>query len=371
MTAASGEARTYYPPPESEGGWRWLKGPEEVRSIGGMDPDRLQFACEWNALYSSSSEVVIIRHGYLVTEWYENHTLTPTRFDIWSCTKSFTGTAYGVLFEDSQLDKLSSDKRVDLDSFVYPLIPEGYPLSDPRKEQITFRHLLSMTSGIPGQRSGVYGLPTEIGVGPFEAALGCAPVKARRWPTERWASQLSAEPGTQWDYSDPAMAHLALAFYHVTGREISEFMQERVFDPIGIESLSWDMQGVGAEFIGPHTNAHTGIHICARELARFGYLMLRNGVWDGRQIVAPWWIEVATQTSQEFNPNYGYTWWVNTQGIQWPGVPRDAFAAMGHLCNRCYVIPSLDLVVVRIGSGPASWEEPVFIEKVVDAVIAD
>jgi CubicO group peptidase (beta-lactamase class C family) len=99
--------------------------------------------------------------------------------------------------------------------------------------------------------------------------------------------------------------------------------------------------------------------------------MLRRGVWNGQQIVPAWWIELATRSSQELNPSYGYTWWVNTLGTQWPGVPRDAFAASGYRCNRCYVIPSLDLVIVRIGSGPPSWDESVFVTTVANAVIAE
>lgn len=371
-TAGTVDRRTsdYYPLPESQGGWRWLKGPEEVRSIGKLDPDALQLACETNARFDDSSGLVIIRYGWLAAEWYENSALTTTRYDIWSCTKSFTGTAYGVLFEDCRQGRVPPDNRIDLDTAVYGFIPEGHPLSDPRKADITFRHLLTMTSGIPGERSGIYAIPTETGVGPFEAALGRFPTKARKWPAGRWTNILSAAPGTQWDYSDPAMAHLALAFASVTGREMSDFMQEHVFEPIGIERLVWDMQGVGAGFIGPHTNAHTGIHISARELARFGYLMLRKGRWNGRQLIAPWWIELATQSSQPYNPDYGFTWWVNTRGTKWPGVPRDAFACSGFLSNRCYIVPSLDLVVARVGSGPSEWAETL-LAQVVNAVISD
>jgi hypothetical protein len=62
------DATTYFPPPERQGGWRWLKSVDEVRSIGGMDPERLQYACEWNAQFENSSAVVIIRPGYLVGE---------------------------------------------------------------------------------------------------------------------------------------------------------------------------------------------------------------------------------------------------------------------------------------------------------------
>ena len=69
------------------------------------------------------------------------------------------------------------------------------------------------------------------------------------------------------------------------------------------------------------------------------------------------------------NPRYGLTWWVNTDGSQWPALPRDAFAAQGLHCNRCYVVPSLDLVVTRTGSGPPSWSEPDFISRVVGAIV--
>ena len=369
MTTSPTSTENYYPPPERNGGWQWLKSPEEVRAIGGMDPRKLDLACEYNAHFPNSSGVVIIRNGYLVAEWYENSTLTTTRFDIWSCTKSFTGTAYGLLFEDVRQGRLPADKAVDLDTPAYAFIPEGYPLTDPRKEHITFRHLLTMTSGIPGEKTGIAAIPTDTGIGPFEAALGRFPVKARRWPSGRWTNKLSAEPGTQWDYSDPAMAHLALAFYHITGREMSDFLQERVFGPIGIQNLVWDMQGVGAGFIGPHTNAHTGIHICARELARFGYLMLRKGTWNDQQIVPSWWVELSTQSSQDLNPSYGFTWWVNTQGTCWPGIPSDAFACMGYHSNKCYVIPSLDMVVARVGSGPCYWDESVFINRIVASII--
>jgi hypothetical protein len=82
-------------------------------------------------------------------------------------------------------------------------------------------------------------------------------------------------------------------------------------------------------------------------------------------------MELATQTSQDLNPAYGYTWWVNTKGARWPGLPRDMFALEGYRTNRCYIIPSLDLVVARVGSGPTTWDEPGLIGSVVAAIIAE
>lgn len=143
---------------------------------------------------------------------------------------------------------------------------------------------------------------------------------------------------------------------------------EKVFQPIGIENLSWDVQG-GSGCLGPHTNAHTGIHISARELARFSYLALHSGRWNGQQLIPPEWMALATRTSQQLNPAYGYTWWVNTQGAQWPSLPHDAFALAGYRSNRSYTIPSLDLVVSRVGSGPVEWDEQALLTSVVAAIL--
>jgi len=356
-------AASYVPPAESAGGWRWFAGPDEIRSLGGMDPDRIEGLGERQLTFNGgdSWSIAIIRHGYLVREIHTFNVLAPSRFDIWSCTKSFTSTAFGLLFDDARSGRTLTP--IDLDAVAYEYLPEGNPLTDPRKSGITLRHLLTMTAGLPGEARGVVGMPTRTGEGPFEHALGLVPNRF-----DRSIGQLAAEPGKVWDYSDASMAHLALVFVNVTGTEIAPFMNDRVFRPIGIESLSWDVQG-GSGSIGPHTNAHTGIHISARELARFGYLLLRGGEWAGRQIVPPWWVDLATQTSQDSNRDYGYLWWVNTAGTKWPALPRDAFAAIGYRSNRCYVIPSLDLVVARVGTGPVAWDEQELIGAVAAAVI--
>lgn len=358
----------YYPPPESQGGWRTLPAPRQA----GMDVEKLAAAREWNARLAVPSAIVIIRHGYLVAEWYEQGATPTTAFNIHSCTKSFTGTAFGLLFDDARRGALPGAERVALESPAYAFIPEGHPLTDPRKERITLRHLLSMSSGIAGESIGIFGTPTEPGVNPFVAALGFAPLRARGATPLAWVSQLAAEPGTRWDYSDPAFAHLGLAFRHITGEELGGFLQRRVFGPLGIESLTWDLLGLDDGRIGRHNMPQGGIHVAARDLARFGYLMLRRGVWHGAAIVAPWWLELATRPSQALNPQYGLTWWVNSEGT-WPAVPRDTFAAMGFNCNVCYIVPSADLVAVRIGAGPASAldADPTFIAAVCAAVAAD
>ena len=372
LRASASEA--YFPPPESKGGWRCLRGADDVRSVAGMDAERLETVRrEQEARFGEQSwSIVVIRRGWLVRELYTFNVLVPTRFDIWSGTKSFTGTAWGLLLDDSRAGQLPGGRHVELDSPAYQFIPDGWPLSDARKERLLVRHLLTMTSGIPGESAGVQGMPTATEHGPFEHALGRSPNRFGKW-----TDQLLGEPGSVWDYSDPAMCHLALAFASMSGREMSDLLQERVLGPIGIENLSWDVQG-GSGFLGPHTNAHTGVHVSARELARFGYLMLRRGAWEGRQLVPEWWVELSSSSSQALNPKYGFTWWVNHERAQWPSLPGDVFALSGYRCNRCYVVPSLDLVIARIGSGPErpgarapDWDEDGFLRGVVGAVVSE
>jgi len=376
------EDEVYYPQPESKGGWRVLANPTEVNSLGEMNPTKLRSAWECNmqaeaeaeqkslnphdnrlVSKATSSSVLVIRHGYIVGEWYHNADAS-TLWNIYSCTKSFTGTAYGMLFQDSAEGRLPNRERIDLNSFAYSYIPQGYPLTDPRKEQIKIWHLLTMTSCIKGEDAGVFGLHPSEGFGPFELALGRCPTVDGIWVSELWG-----EPGTRWDYSDPAFAHLALIFCDVSGMELGEYVKYRLFDPIGIGDISWNSVGGDEGMIGPHTLPNGGLHITARDLARFGYIVLNHGVWQGRQIVARSWTEKATMTSQSLNRNYGLTWWANTQGTLWRGVPRDAFAAMGFNSNKCYVIRSLDLVVIRVGDGPWPWDDGEFLRRIVDSAL--
>ena len=353
-----------YPKPESQSGWKTLDEVDEVRQVGGMDPDRLETVNQVQEFLNGGDSwaIVIIRHGYLVREFYTFNVLRNTAFEIWSCTKSFTGIAFGLLFEDSRRNVLPAGAKVDLATPAYDHIPDGHPLSDERKAGITLHHLLSMTTGIPGESAGLIGMPTATGVGPFEHALGRHPNRYGKR-----ADRLAAAPGEIWDYSDAAFCQLSLVFANVCGREMRDVMHERIFSPIGVENLNWDLQGGGGH-LGPHTNAHMGIKVSAREFARIGYLLLHRGVWEDTPLIPSWWLEKATRPSQELNPSYGYTFWVNTEKTQWKSLPPDAFALSGYRSNRCYVIPSLDLVVARVGTGPAAWDEEALIGSICGCV---
>jgi len=164
---------SYFPQPESGGGWRFFDQ-NNTNSILDVDFDLLNVAVEeYQHFFDNvASGIVIIKNGYIIKEHYSFMTLPGSRFDVWSCTKSFTGIAWGLLLEESKNGLLPNNAEVKLDSLAYSFLPESFKVTDKLKEKITIGHLLSMTSGIPGEGQSTFGITPKINSGPFEHALG-------------------------------------------------------------------------------------------------------------------------------------------------------------------------------------------------------
>jgi len=333
----------YAPPPEAAGGWRWQPGADS----GGLLPavERRRQDALWNGYPWG---LVVIHQGWLVAERYSFNVGPSTRFDVWSATKSVTALAWGILLEHE-----GRDAGVGLDTPVYDLLAGIAPAggADSRRRAITIGQVLSMTSGIPGERHGVFGVAVGTGAGAFEFAFGQSANRAGAM-----TEPLAFDPGTDWDYSDPGYCHLSPALSALAGSSLADYVQHLLFDPVGIDRPGWDDQG-GRGHLGPFTNAHSGLHLSARELARVGYLALRAGRWGRRQVVPTRWLELVRRPSQAFNPAYGLGWWTNRADAYVPGLPSDLFAMAGFAGNRCWVLPSHDLVVARVGAGPAGWDD--------------
>ena len=164
---------------------------------------------------------------------------------------------------------------------------------------------------------------------------------------------LDHRPGEKWDYNNTGLSLLTPLFRAATGQSIDQFLDARVFRPIGITAADWSWDRNADQPL-----PYSGLHITARALARFGLLVLRDGRWQKRQIVPADWLAAAVRPSQSLNKNYGYLWWNNNEG-KWPGVPPDAFAAMGKFENDMLIVPSLDLIVIR-QVGEVTGEEAKF-----------
>lgn len=343
----------YFPPPESKGGWRTLlpeKGHPDaaqkktIREVAGVDWDKLSEAWEHNLRAEGPSMLLVIRRGHVVGEWYNEEWLKTwgraKAPGFYSTTKAYISTAFGLLLDDSEKGKLPGGRKLTLDTKVCNAewLPQALPLSDPRKADITLRHLLFATSGIPPE-----GLKIPAGVaarskGPFEMALGH--VEGSSW------AKLRAEPGTMFNYSSPGVLHMILVFNHAAGMDLLPYLKDRLCDPIGMENVGWGKTGGKGGAIGPYCSP--GAFNCqARDHARFCYLAMHRGNWAGKQVVPASYYDWAFQGTKA-NPAYGAQWWL---APRYKDVPADFVQTYGHLYNDGYLIPSLDLVFVRLGRG--------------------
>lgn len=361
----------YFPPPESQGGWRTLlpeNGPPnaeqkaKILATAGVDWDKLAEAWDYNLRAPGPSVLLVIRRGYVVGEWYNDLWMAEWGRDrspgFYSTTKAYISTAFGLLLEESRQGKLPGGRRLTLDTKVCNAewLPEALPLSDPRKADITLRHLLFATSGIPPEGLKIPDEVRAAGGGPFEMALGHVP--GSPWTT------LRAEPGKMFNYSSPGVLHMILVFNHAAGMDVLPYLKPRLCEPIGMGTVGWGTTG-GKGHIGPY-NSPGAFNCSARDHARFCYLAMHKGNWAGKQVVPAEYYDWAFQGT-EANPAYGAQWWL---APRYKDVPADLVQTYGHLYNDGYLIPSLDLVFVRLGRGetfPPGFQSGI-VHKVLAAV---
>jgi CubicO group peptidase (beta-lactamase class C family) len=288
--------------------------------------------------------------------------------------KSFASAAVGIALAEG-----------DIPGIDEPLVTWFPDWAGTDKEAITLRDVLQMSTGLAWDEE-----YDPAGAGDSEVAAmvtGQADqlAYAAGIPSE-------VEAGTRWSYSSGDTMLLSGVVEQSTGTPLGEFAAERLFEPIGMEQVEWWEDAEG------HTLAYCCLDATSRDLARFGQLYLQGGRWGDEQVVPEEWVadslEPAETSLAEDAAPYGYQWWLDLG----EGLPDDAFAAQGHDGQFIYVVPSLDLVVVRNGtyvkhdgppvadpnlfthyppSGlvegrgtipPESWEQADFLGPIVEAV---
>ena len=164
-----------------------------------------------------------------------------------------------------------------------------------------------------------------------------------------------------WLYNTRAYSRLVDVLEAVTGDGIGRLTGRWLTEPLGMDDTEWRPR----PWVTPGMDANPlGLFTTARDLVRFGELMLAGGAWQGRRLVSEGFVEAAVKPSQSLNPAYGLLWWLNGRpsstgpeaagnAVLAPAAPEDMYAAQGALGRKLYVVPSLDLVVVRLGDAPA------------------
>src|SRR5688572_4373527 len=381
-----------FPRSEALGGWRV----GDARTLG-MNPDRLRDAVRYHdesiVTTSHGGALVIIYKGHLVSETYTTGTdggpqpwTANTCNDMKSSTKSVFGTAVGV-FLDQFRSRVTLESPLVGTSRSDSLIPQIWdqPISDPRKLQIKIKHALSMTSGHETREPWLAPSPRRLSAGyqgPFQMYEYCF----GWWQFEGIAGHhtLRFEPGSAFNYSNYGLEQVALAMRNISKQEVGPYVYDRVLRHIGMPrtlrdnqyrempytdnrelnfdgSAGWGRGGSAgcnaygadgsASPIGYNSIVGSTFRCTARDFARLAYLWLNGGRWEQRQLVPAAWMQLATRRFVRDNGdtpnNYGYTFWTYNNE---PGVPADLFMSRGHNLNHSYVIPSLDLVVVRQGN---------------------
>lgn len=305
----------------------------------GFDPaglDRLAAQAE----AAGSACLVVTRDGEVVDERYWQGMAADTPREAFSVTKSVTSTLVGIARDEELLD------------LAEPAAEHIPQWSDTPAEAVTVENLLSNDSGRHWDFATDYGAMAIRATDKTAFAIDLAQDDA---------------PGEVWAYNNSAIQTLSTVLESATGESPVEFARTRLFEPLGMRhsELTTDAAGNALTYAGMKTTC--------LDLARFGYLMLRDGMWAGEPMVSSDYVEQATgKSSTPLNAAYGWLWWLNhrgpigsprlaTTGVAdapiadgqlVPDAPDDVFWALGFQNQIVAVIPSEGIVAVRLGAAP-------------------
>jgi CubicO group peptidase (beta-lactamase class C family) len=279
----------------------------------GMDADRLgQMLAHIQQTRLALHSLLIIRHGYIVSETYFEPYQRATRHELYSCTKSFVATLVGIALDQGYIDH--TDHRV-LDYF-----PQ-YTFANPEasKTAMTVEDLLTMRSGLDWHEG--------------DSAYASL-YRSSDWVKYVLDEPMAQPPGSQFNYCSGCSHVLSAIVQRATGVNPRQYAEKNLFEPLGLTDVQWDTDAAGLPIGG------WGLHITPRDMAKLGYLYLHAGDWEGQPVVSAAWVKTTTEkhTGTDGTLGYGYQWWTYpTWG---------AYAALGRYGQTIFVIPQADLVIV-------------------------
>lgn len=284
-----------------------------------MDSASLARLIETVGTYRQDS-LMIIRHGKIVAEAYYAPYVAGISHDLRSATKSVVSTLTAIEVQNGLLDSV--------DHPVVDLFADKNILNiDDNKKAMTVQSLLDMTSGIEW---------TEKAYTPDESIMRMYLTSDR---TGFVLDQpMSGAPGAKFNYNGGNPYVLSALITKKTGQSAFDFAKKELFGPLGITSAKWgrvDAQGV--------TDGEAGLYLAPHDMARIGYLYLRNGMWDGKQIIPSSWVERARagNVPATFGFHYSNLWWSLPE--------KGAYMALGRHSQFILVLPKLDIVAIMTG----------------------
>ena len=294
----------YYP----DGEWR-ASTPEEQ----GVDSNKIVAMLQ--SIQASKLDfhsILIIKNGYLITETYWAPYHRTTTHNVKSAAKSIISALVGIALEHRCLNVLRQKVSEFFPEYVY----------GPLKENISLSDLMTMRSGLNWKE--------DSGPSPFDV---------KRWKDV----SMRDRPGERFEYNT-ALTHMMSAILtKVSKEDTRNFADSFLFKPLGIKNYEWK-RGIDGYYCGG-----SELFLTPRDMAKFGYLYLNNGLWDGQQVVPSQWIRdstsnkvrIASDANFYTGLDYGYWWWIQEK----------AYMAWGAGGQYIVVRPDLDLVVVITANG--------------------
>lgn len=269
---------------------------------------------------------MVIKDGYIVAEWGDTKRVDMT----FSASKSYLSTTCGLALDDGLI--------YDVHDRVKEYVLDG-KFDSEHNAKIEWHHLLNQSSDWSGT---LWDKPD----------WSDRPPRNVTWDDLR--NRPLKEPGTSYKYNDVRVNLLAYSLLQVWRKPLPMVLKDRIMDPIGASSTwrwhgyrnSWVLiDGVQMQSVSGGGHWGGGFFICTEDHARFGLLFLRQGQWNGKQLISKQWIKMLRVPSPA-NPNYGYMWWLNTGQTQIPSAPESVYYAAGFGGNYVVIDEEHDLLIV-------------------------
>jgi CubicO group peptidase (beta-lactamase class C family) len=345
------QAEDYFPPPDSQGGWRTALSAKEAREKAGMDLRRLEQAWEFTQRCTQNGGLLVVHNGYLVFERYFGRASRDANPDMASTGKAYTSIACGIMLEEFH-DQIPGG--LDTKVFSQKYLPEAFgadgTLDDPRRGDIELGHLLCMSAGYTGEG----GSPRAVVRGesfPLKAVPG-QNIHDLDQTSLRCAMWTNAGAGYSYSSPEPHIASIVLR--HVTGMELADYIQAKLAEPMQWGQWGYCLHRGG--FTMPHANGAGSIAVHATDALRFGYCLLHRGAWGTRQVVPTQYVAKCNQMSP-YNPHCPFSLQFEHNADEHvAGAPRDAFWKSGAGGFAIMIVPSLDLVIYKMGGDNGQYD---------------
>jgi CubicO group peptidase (beta-lactamase class C family)/acetyl esterase/lipase len=268
--------------------------------------------------------LMVVRHGKVVAETWVSPYRADLKHTMYSCSKSFTATAIGFAV---------AEKRLTVNDKVISFFPNDLPDTvSPNLANLRVKDLLSMSVGQDIDATGPV-------------------VTSDNWVRAFFKVPIVHEPGTKFLYNSAATYMLSAIVQKLTGEKVVDYLKPRLFEPLGISDIDWEIDPQGISVGG------WGLRLKTEDMAKFGQLFLQKGKWQGKQILSAAWVEEASNLKIIQDPNAPQSRrdssdWLQGYGYQMWRSRHNSYRGDGAFGQYILVLPEQDAVIAITSETP-------------------